>query len=85
MAKQRALAIQKMGSLFVDYSLLNPYAYELPISPHLAGKENPANLEIIFTNFKTLQNLTDVLIIEGAGGWYTPLNESETIEDLAKS
>ena len=79
-----ALAIQKMGSLFVDYSLLNPYAYELPISPHLAGKENPANLEIIFTNFKTLQNLTDVLIIEGAGGWYAPLNESETIEDLAK-
>lgn len=79
-----ALAIQKMGSQLVEYSLLNPFAYELPISPHLAGKENPANLETIFTNFQTLQNLSDVLIIEGAGGWYAPLNETETIADLAK-
>lgn len=79
-----ALAIQKMGSQFVEYSLLNPYAYELPISPHLAGKDNPANLETIFTHFQTLQKLADVLIIEGAGGWYAPLNESKTIADLAK-
>jgi dethiobiotin synthetase len=79
-----ALAIQKMGSEFVDYSLLNPYAYELPISPHLAGKENPANLETIFTNFQSLQNLADVLIVEGAGGWYAPLNNNETIADLAR-
>lgn len=80
-----ALAIQKMGSQFVDYSLLNPFAYELPISPHLAGKENPAKLETIFANFQTLQNLADILIVEGAGGWYAPLNETETIADLAQT
>ncbi len=79
-----ALAIQKMGSEFVDYSLLNPFAYELPISPHLAGKKNPVDLKTVFTNFQTLQNLADVLIVEGAGGWYAPLNENETIADLAK-
>lgn len=79
-----ALAIQKMGSQFLDYSLMNPYAYELPISPHLAGKNNPANLETISANFEILQNLADVLIVEGAGGWYAPLNEHETIADLAK-
>ncbi len=80
-----ALAIQKMGSQFVDYSLLNPFAYELPISPHLAGKENPAKLETIFSNFQTLQNLADILIVEGAGGWYAPLNETETIANLAQT
>lgn len=79
-----ALAIQKHSSQPVDYSLINPYAYELPISPHLAGKANPVDLEDIFTNFQMLQNLADVLIIEGAGGWYTPLNDRETIADLAK-
>lgn len=79
-----ALAIQKMGSQVVDYSLINPFAYELPISPHLAGKENPANLETIFANFQTLQNLADVVVVEGAGGWYAPLNDTETIADLAK-
>ncbi len=79
-----ALAIQKNGSKFIDYSLINPYAYELPISPHLAGKDNPANLETIFTNFQALQNLADVVIIEGAGGWYAPLNVHESIADLAQ-
>jgi dethiobiotin synthetase len=79
-----ALAIQQNSSIPLNYSLINPYAYELPISPHLAGKANPVDLETIFTDFQTLQNLADVLIIEGAGGWYAPLNEHETITDLAK-
>lgn len=79
-----ALAIQKNGSFEVDYQIINPFAYELPISPHLAGKENPANLERILANFQMLQNLANVVIVEGAGGWYAPLNETETIADLAK-
>lgn len=79
-----ALAIQENGSFVVDYKIINPFAYEAPISPHLAGKENPANFDVIFENFQTLQNLADVVIVEGAGGWYAPLNETETIADLAK-
>lgn len=79
-----ALAIQKNGSFVVDYEIINPFAYELPISPHLAGKENPANFDTILANFQTLQKLADVVIVEGAGGWYAPLTENETIADLAK-
>lgn len=79
-----ALAISNCGSFVVDYEIINPFAYELPISPHLAGKENPANFDVIFENFQILQNLADVVIVEGAGGWYAPLNETETIADLAK-
>ncbi|MDD5213928.1 MAG: dethiobiotin synthase [Methylococcales bacterium] len=79
-----ALAIQENGSFVVDYKIINPFAYELSISPHLAGKENPANFDIILANFQTLQNLADVVIVEGAGGWYAPLNETETIANLAK-
>ncbi len=79
-----ALAIQQHNSKTVDYSLINPYAYELPISPHLAGVENPVDLEKIVANFEILQNVADVVIVEGAGGWYAPLNNSETIADLAR-
>jgi dethiobiotin synthetase len=79
-----ALAIQKHNSIAVDYSLINPYAYELPISPHLTCKDNPVNLETLFSHFQNLQTLADVVIVEGAGGWYVPLNEQETIADLAK-
>jgi dethiobiotin synthetase len=79
-----ALAIQKNGSFDVDYKIINPFSYELPISPHLAGKENPADFDVILQNFKTLQNLADVVIVEGAGGWFVPLNETLMIADLAK-
>lgn len=79
-----ALAIQKNGSFDVDYKIINPFSYELPISPHLAGKENSADFDVIEQNFKTLQNLADVVIVEGAGGWFVPLNENEMIADLAK-
>lgn len=79
-----ALAIQKNGSFDVDYKIINPFAYELPISPHLAGKENPVNFEVILKNFQTLQNLADVVIVEGAGGFFVPLNETQTIADLAR-
>lgn len=80
-----ALAIQKNGSFNVDYKIINPFAYGKPISPHLAGKENPANFNVILENFQTLQNLADVIIVEGAGGWFVPLNESQTIADLAQT
>lgn len=79
-----ALAIQKNGSFEVDYKIINPFAYEKPISPHLAGKKNPANFDVILKNFHTLQNLAEVVIVEGAGGWFVPLNESKTIADLAQ-
>jgi dethiobiotin synthetase len=78
-----ALSIQKNGSFKVDYQIINPFAYEKPISPHLAGKENPANFDVILQNFQILQNLADVVIVEGAGGFLVPLNENETIADLA--
>jgi dethiobiotin synthetase len=79
-----ALAIQENGSQFIDYNIINPFAYELPLSPHLAGKKNPVNFDVILENFKILQNVADVVIVEGAGGWYAPLTEQKTISDLAQ-
>ena len=78
-----ALSIQQCNSQWIDYDLINPYAYELPISPHLAGKLNPANLDVVYSHFQTLQTMADVIIVEGAGGFYAPLNATQTIADLA--
>lgn len=78
-----ALRLQAEASVPVDYDLLNPYAYKLPVSPHLAGRDNPVQLAIVLSCFKLLQNQADVLFVEGAGGWYAPVNAGETICDLA--
>lgn len=78
-----ALLIQENASLPVDYDLINPYAYPLPVSPHIAGADNPVKLDRLAAEFEILKNLADIVIVEGAGGWRTPLNEREAISDLA--
>lgn len=79
-----ALLIQENASLKIDYNLINPYAYELPVSPHIAGINNPVNLPKIVERFNALKELAEIVLVEGAGGWYAPLNDSEDISDLAK-
>ena len=80
-----ALLIQEHASIAVDYQLINPYAYELPISPHIAGIHNPVKLAVIVERFNSLKALADVVIVEGAGGWYAPLNTQDDISDLANA
>ncbi len=80
-----ALLIQENASVKIDYDLINPYAYELPVSPHIAGINNPVKLATIVERFNTLKELAEIVLVEGAGGWYAPLNDHEDISDLAKS
>jgi len=80
-----ALLIQENASVPIDYDLINPYAYEQPVSPHIVGVKNPVNLQRLVANFELLRNMADIIIVEGAGGWYTPLNESDAISDLAET
>lgn len=78
-----ALLIQENASVPVAYGLINPYAYELPVSPHIAGADNPADLAQLVVQFEQLKKLADSVVVEGAGGWYSPLNEREANSDLA--
>lgn len=80
-----ALLIQENASVLIDYDLINPYAYEQPVSPHIAGVKNPVKLDQLAARFELLKNMADIVVVEGAGGWYTPLNEREAVSDLAKA
>jgi dethiobiotin synthetase len=50
-----ALLIQENASLPVEYELINPYAYEAPVSPHIAGADDPVALHKIVANFNLLK------------------------------
>ncbi|TRW96475.1 dethiobiotin synthase [Candidatus Methylobacter oryzae] len=80
-----ALLIQENASVPIDYDLINPYAYEFPVSPHIAGVKNPVDLQWLATKFELLKNMADIIVVEGAGGWCTPLNDRESISDLARA
>lgn len=80
-----ALLLQENASVKLDYSLINPYAFELPVSPHIAGKNNPVDLDVIANSFNVIKHQAQVILVEGAGGWYSPINEGQDNSDLAKA
>ncbi|NOQ76593.1 MAG: dethiobiotin synthase [Methylococcaceae bacterium] len=78
-----ALLLQQHSSVALAYEEVNPYAFEAPVSPHLAGVDNPVQLDVIVQAFDCLKNKADVVIVEGAGGWLAPINNENDIADLA--
>lgn len=79
-----ALLMQQHASIPLDYRLINPYAYEQPVSPHLAGRDDPVDLHTVLAGFNQLKALADIVLVEGAGGWYAPVNPRQDISDVAK-
>lgn len=78
-------AINEAG---VDYEMVNPIALEPAIAPHIAAAESGKALSVSrLTGFARglMMSKSDLLLIEGAGGWRVPLNAQETLADLAKS
>jgi dethiobiotin synthetase len=67
------------------YADVNPYCFEPAVSPHIAAKE--AGIEVDITlirhKFDALAAASDWVVIEGAGGWFAPINEHQTMADLA--
>ncbi len=80
-----ALLLSQQADCQLPYSCINPYAFAPAIAPHLAAEQNGENisLELIESRFSALQSQADAVVVEGAGGWLVPLNEHDTIADLA--
>jgi len=79
-----ALLLQKHASIQLAYEKINPYAFELAVSPHIAGKDNPVQMDKIVQYFNDLSNKADVVLVEGVGGWLAPINNDADIASLAK-
>jgi len=75
----------RFSSQSMPYSLVNPYAYEAPIAPHIAAEQSgdKIDLEVIRERYLALSAQCDQVIVEGVGGWLVPVNETQTIADLA--
>jgi dethiobiotin synthetase len=80
-----ALLMQQHASVPLGYREINPYAFEAAMSPHLACGGVEVSVDVISDGFSRLQQLADVVIIEGAGGWYSPLSGNLDNADLAQA
>jgi len=80
-------AVQLMQHANVDlpYDVVNPYAFEPAIAPHIAAAQvdTVVDMAVIKHNFEQIQQQADAVVVEGAGGWFVPLNQQHTMKDLA--
>lgn len=81
-----ALQLQQASNLELRYEQVNPICFEPAIAPHIAADlvGQQLNCDVLTTNLEVPEE-ADCTIIEGAGGWLTPLNYEETYADWVES
>jgi len=68
------------------FSLMAPYVFKLPASPHLAAEKEDLEIDIdkIKESFNLLSTRFDSVIVEGIGGCLVPFNRKDLLVDIAK-
>jgi len=79
-----ALQLQSAANINLSYETINPLAFRPAIAPHIAAQKANVTLSVesIHQAMQPALNLSyDIGVVEGAGGWLLPLNETETLAD----
>lgn len=78
-----ALALQANSSGELRYEQVNPCTFIEPTSPHIVSEleGRPIEFSVLSQGLRELEPLADWVVVEGAGGWFTPLNVTQTFAD----
>lgn len=81
-----AQRLRMAGNVQTSYGQVNPYCFPQAIAPHLAARQEDIRIDLshIVTSCHALQALADIVIVEGAGGFVVPLNDTQDSGDLAE-
>jgi dethiobiotin synthetase len=81
-----ALELIAAGNVAAPYDDVNPWLLATPASPHLAARFDGVSIGAhkILAAQRRLAALSDVLVVEGAGGWLAPISGTETMADIAE-
>jgi dethiobiotin synthetase len=73
------------SSITAPRQLINPYAFNAAVAPHIAAAEEGITIELaqIVSAFKQLSGLADAVLVEGVGGFCVPLGPVSDTADLA--
>ena len=82
-----ALILQRHATLALPYEHVNPYAYAAAIAPHIAAAQSGQVIDIAHLKklFDDMAQRVDSVIVEGAGGWLVPINDHETMANVAQA
>lgn len=81
-----ALALQAAMTVPADYREVNPYAFEPAIAPHVAAARAGVRIDLqdLDRAFKALGERSEIMVVEGAGGWRVPLTDEVEFADLSR-
>ncbi len=81
-----AKALLAASTMLVGYKQVNPYCLRDAMAPHLAARNEGVRIELphILARYRELTGQSDEVIVEGAGGFLVPLNDTQTSADLAR-
>jgi dethiobiotin synthetase len=81
-----ALALQHNSVVPLSYDEVNPYTFAEPTSPHIvsADEQRPIEASVLSSGLRALEAQADWVLVEGAGGWFTPLSPTLTLADWVK-
>lgn len=82
-----ALKLIQASTVQLPYDMINPYLFKTPASPHIAARleQQHVSLDKIIDSYQSIEQQTDFVVVEGVGGWLAPLNDKQTVADLANA
>ncbi|MBA3755445.1 MAG: dethiobiotin synthase [Nitrosomonas sp.] len=66
---------------------INPYAFDPPVSPHIAAQQagTEIDLAVIHRAYLELSKQAEIVVVEGAGGFLVPINQRQNGANLAQT
>ena len=80
-----AVLLQSLSSVELPYNIVNPYAFEDPVAPHIAADAQGVVMQLskIHKCYQEIASQVDIVIIEGAGGWLVPFDAENSMAEVA--
>jgi dethiobiotin synthetase len=81
-----ALELLAASNVKASYEEVNPWLLATPASPHLAARHAGVSIrhEPILNSQRKFAAISDLTLVEGAGGWFAPISAIETMGDIAE-
>lgn len=80
-----AVMLARAANVTAPYETINPYCFAPAIAPHIAAMEASVAIQAgwIQRCFAELAAASDIIVVEGAGGFLVPIGPEETMADIA--
>ncbi len=85
MMNEDVAKIAEVSPKYVKTELISRYLLPDPVSPHIGLERAGISVDFgqIMMAFERLKTATETVLVEGTGGWLTPLDGGRTMADLA--